>query len=265
MMLRAALLGLAVAAAAGCGVESPYVPPPMTGEGTPSRPPEEAWARVLKSAVDAQGRVDFNAVLLNHEDLDRYVAWIYERSPQNWSNLYPTRADVIAYHLNAYNALALYNLLTAGVPRALSASDRKHLLQYRKLLVGGQPLTMAEHREQIRALGEPRVHFALSGLLASDPRLSRDPYRAYVLDQQLDRAARNFFAEERNLRVDVARRRIRFSPLLQAYQADFLQHAPSLAAYASQFRDAPLPEGYAVEFGEFDWTVHGTLSAGSGP
>jgi len=264
MMLRAALLGLAVAAMAGCGVESPYVPPPMTGEGTPSHPPEEAWARVLKAAVDGQGRVNFNAVLENHEDLDRYVAWVYERSPQSWGHLYPTRAHVIAYHLNAYNALALYNLLTAGVPKELTRSDRKHLLEYRKLLVGGQPLTMAEYREQIRALGEPRMHFALSRLLAGDPRLSRDPYRAYVLDQQLDRAARSFFAEERNLRVDDARRRIRFSPLLQDWGADFLGHAPSLAAYASQFRDSPLPRDYTVEFGEFDWTVHGTLSAAGG-
>ena len=265
MTLRAALLGLAMVAVAGCGTESPYVPPPLTGEGTPSHPPEEAWARVLKAAVDAQGRVDFNAVLMNHQDLDRYVAWVYERSPESWGHLYPTRAHVIAYHLNAYNALAIYNLLTAGVPAELSGADRKRLFEKRKLLVGGQPLTMAEHRERIRALGEPRVHFALTRIVAGDPRLSRDPYRANVLDPQLDRAARNFFAEERNLRVDNARRRIRFSPLLQTWEADFLRHAPSLAAYASAFRDAPLPQGYAVEFGEFDWTVHGTLSAGAGP
>ena len=265
MTRLAALLALAVALA-GCGVESPYVPPPLTGEPTPLHPPEEAWARVLKVAVDAQGRVDFNAVLANHQDLDRYVAWIYERSPERWPEFYRTRAHVVAYHINAYNALAVYNLLTAGVPAELSSSERKRLYGFRKLLVGGQPVSMNEYRENLlRGFGDPRVHFALTRVLAGDPRLAREPYRASGLDQQLDRAARSFFAEERNLRVDAARRRIRFSPLLQTYAADFLQHAPSLAAYASGFLDAPLPEGYAVEFGEFDWTVHGTLSASGGP
>src|SRR5262245_13531768 len=189
MRAHAVLLALAVTAAAGCGVESPYVPPPFTGEGTPLHPPEEAWARVLKVAVDKTGRVDFNAVLAVHEDLDRYVAWIYERSPERWPEFYRTRAQVIAFHAKAYTALAIYNLLYAGVPGELSAKDRKHLFQFRKLLVGGQPMSLDEYHENvIRALGEPRLHFAVTRLVAGDPVLAREPYRASSLDQQLDRA-----------------------------------------------------------------------------
>jgi len=253
-------LGLLVAS---CAV---YVPPPFTGEPTPLRPPEEAWARVLRAAVDGQGRVDFNAVLQTHKDLDRYIAWVYERSPVNWADLYPTRAHVIAYHLNAYNALALYNLLHAGVPTALGPLERRTFFEKREMFVGGQHLSLQAYKDEvIRALGEPRVHFALTSLMAGDPRLSRDPYRFNVLDQQLDRAARNFFAEERNLRIDDARRRIRLSPILQTYAADFLRHAPSLVAYAGEFHDALLPQDYAVEFGEFDWTLYGTRPAGTPP
>jgi hypothetical protein len=253
--LRAVLLAAALAAAGGCAMESPYVPPPMTGEGTPLHPPEEAWARLLKVAVRADGRVDFNAVLANHKDLDTYVAWIYERSPERWPELYRTRAQVVAFHLNAYNALAIYNLLTAGVPGSLGVMERKRLLETRKLLVGGQPLTMTEYREQIRALGEPRAHFALSRVLGGDPRLSREPYRAVVLDGQLDRAARAFFAEPRNLRVDGEHRRIELSPLLRDYAPDFPGGARSLVQYADAFTDTPLPQGYAVEFTDFNWDV----------
>ncbi|MGQ0587493.1 MAG: DUF547 domain-containing protein [Gammaproteobacteria bacterium] len=255
MIVRAALLAFAVVAG-GCAMESPYVPPPLTGEGTPLHPPEEAWARVLKASVDQAGRIDFNAVLANHEDLDRYVAWIYERSPERWPEFYRTRAQVIAYHVNAYNALTIYNLLTAGVPGELASSDRKKLFQFRKLLVGGQPMSLDEYHENvIRALGEPRLHFAVTRLVAGDPVLAREPYRASTLDQQLDRAARAFFADTRNLSVDRERRRITLSPLMELYAADFLRVAPSLTAYADAFTDAPLPEGYAVEFTDFDWTV----------
>ena len=255
MTLRTLLLAAALAVAGGCAVQSPYLPPPMTGEPTPLHPPEEAWARLLKAAVRDDGRVDFNAVIANHKDLDRYVAWIYERSPERWPELYRTRAHVVAFHINAHNALAIYLLLQTGVPKSLGALERGQLLEKRKMLVGGQPLTLADYREQISALAEPRVHFALSRVLAGDPRLSRDPYRAQVLDQQLDRAARAFFAEPRNLRVDAGRRRIALSPLLRDHQAEFLRVAPSLPAYANAFTDTPLPPGYEVEFADFDWSV----------
>jgi hypothetical protein len=197
--LLAALLGLAA-----CGVESPYVPPPMTGEPTPLQPPEEAWARVLKAAVDAQGRVDFHALIAHHADLDRYVAWIYERSPERWPDLYRTRAHAVAFHVNAYNALVLYNLLQAGVPDSLSRSERKRLFEKRKLLVGGQPLTLAAYREQVLGFGDPRLRFAITRHVMSDPPLAREPYGAAALDAQLDRAERAFFADERKLSLDPA-------------------------------------------------------------
>ena len=259
MRARAVLLVLAVAAVPACGVESPYVPPPFTGEGTPLHPPEEAWARVLKASVDNTGRVDFNAVIAHRADLDRYVAWIYERSPERWPEFYRTRAQVIAFHINAHNALAIYNLLTAGVPGELGMTERKRLFQFRKLLVGGQPMSLDEYRENvIRPLGEPRLHFAVTRIVAGDPTLAREPYRAATLDQQLDRAARAFLGDTRNLKVDAQRRRITLSPLMQAYAADFLQRASSLVAYADAFVDTPLPPGYEVEFGPFDWSVYST-------
>jgi hypothetical protein len=194
VIARAAVL-VAALGAAGCGVESPYVPPPLTGEPTPLQPPEDAWARVLAAAVDAQGRVDFNALIAVHADLDRYVAWIYERSPERWPEFYRTRAHAIAFHVNAYNALALYNLLQAGVPGSLSRFERKRLFEIHKLLVGGQPLSLDEYRAQIRALGEPRVEFAITSQFAHEPRLAREPYRAATIDAQLARAERAFRAD----------------------------------------------------------------------
>lgn len=248
-------LAVAVSGLVACAVESPYVPPPLTGEGTPLQPPEDAWARVLVAAVDAQGRVDFNALVAAHADLDRYVAWIYERSPERWPQYYRTRADTVAFHLNAYNALALYNLLQAGVPGSLSVFERLRLFEKRKLLVGGQPLTLQEYRAQIRALGEPRVHFAITSQFAHEPRLAREPYRAQGLDAQLDRAARTFFADERHLRVDAARRTLVLSPVLEGAAPDLLLSAPSLAAYAGRYLGKPLPPDYAVEFTAPDWTL----------
>ena len=202
-MLRALLLVVA-AGLAGCGVESPYVPPPMTGEPTPLQPPEESWARVLKASVDDKGRVDFGALLASHADLDRYVSWIYERSPERWPQYYRTREQVIAFHVNAYNALVLYNLLQAGLPAKLSHGERQRLYETRKLLVGGQPVTLAAYRDQVLGLGDPRLKFAITRHVMSDPPLAREPYRAGLLDTQLARAERAFHLDERKLSLDPA-------------------------------------------------------------
>jgi len=125
------------------------------------------------------------------------------------------------------------------------------------MFVGGQHVSLQAYEDEvIRNLGDPRVHFAVTSLLAGDPRLSREPFRAGALDQQLDRAARNFFAEERNLKVDDRRRTLVLSPILETYAQDFLQAAPSLTAYINRFRETPLPADYTVEFADFDWTVY---------
>lgn len=248
------LLPLAAAVlAAACTV---YVKPPFTGEPTPLHPPEDAWARVLTQHVDAQGRVNFRALAQDHADLDRYVVWVVERNPEAWANLFPTPAHVVAHHLNAYNALAIYNLLDLGAPESLSLMQRRAYLDKRKQFVGGQPLSLAEYRERIvRGTGDPRVLFALDSLLGGDPRLPREPFRAATLEAQLDRAARSFFADPRNLAVDERRRTITFAAMLERHRDAFLRVAPSLLDYASGFHDPPLPRDYAQTFAAFDWTV----------
>lgn len=248
------LLPLAFATlAAACTV---YVKPPFTGESTPLHPPEDAWARVLKQHVDAQGRVNFRALAQDRADLDRYVVWVVERNPDAWASLFPTPAHVVAHHLNAYNALAIYNLLDMGAPESLSLLARRAYLDKRKQFIGGQPLSLVEYRERIvRGAGDPRVLFALDSVLGGDPRMPREPFRAATLEAQLDRAARGFFADPRNLAVDARHHTIRFAALMNLHEAEFLRVAPSLPDYASRFLDAPLPRDYAVEFTAFDWTV----------
>lgn len=232
------------------------IPPPRQDE-VPAAEPRASWERVLEKFVDTQGRVDFAGLAADRADLDRYVAWVYAVSPASQPSLFPGAGQVLAYHLNAYNALAMYSVLADGIPDSLSGFKKVRFFALRKIVVGGETLSLRSYENDIiRKLGDPRVHFALNCMSRGCPRLPRVPFDAATLDQQLEREARNFFSEPRNARADTAARKAYLSEILDFYTADFLTQAPSLIAYANRYRHDKLPEDYAVAFTPYDWTIN---------
>ena len=217
---------------------------------------ESAWARVLERRVDEGGRVDFAGIERDRADLDRFVSWVYAVAPNNRPELFGSRAEVLAYHINAYNALAMYSVLAAGRPRSLSEYGLIRFFYLRRVAVGGATMSLYRYENEIiRPLGEERVHFALNCMAASCPRLPRTPFRASTLEAALAAETKRFVDEPRNVAVDAARRRVRLSALFDFYPEDFRVRAPGLIAYVNIHRSAPVPADYAVEFTPYDWTV----------
>ncbi|HEX4441449.1 MAG TPA: DUF547 domain-containing protein [Thermoanaerobaculia bacterium] len=237
---------LAAALSAGCAVR---VPPPAA----PARAPEgDPWRGVLQRFVDAQGRVDFAGIAREPAALDAAVARVAAEKPPAsatpWARL--------AWYLNAYEALAMYGVIRAGIPQEL-ASQRVEFFDRNRYLVGGEWLSLAAlENERIRPLGDARVHFALNRMVRGSGPLPREPFEASRLDSQLEAAARQLLSNARYVRLEKGRRVVGFSEVLHWYQADFLAAAPSLIAYANRFRDDPIPADWTVEFFGYDWTVN---------
>lgn len=236
------------------------VPPPGSGPVAPSAgttEPRESWARVLQRYVDGEGRVDFAGLSRDRADLDRYVAWIYTTGPDNHPELFPTRQHVLAYHLNAYNSLAMYAVLDDGIPQSLAGSKKVSFFFFKRFQVGGKSYSLhAYENDVIRALGEPRVHFALNCMSVGCPRLPREPFAGEQLEAQLEQETRYFFSEARNVMVGDVDRTVHFSEILDFYTKDFLAVAPTLIAYANRYRATTIPEGYTVKIVPYDWTIN---------
>jgi hypothetical protein len=249
---RLPLAGLTLMLGACASVPRPGPAPVPAGP-----PPYPAWQRVLERHVDAQGRLDFAAIARNRADLDRFVAYIYDISPESQPALFAGPAQVLAYHLNAYNALALHKVLERGIPRTLAGWRKLSFFYFGPVQVGGNRMSLWHYENRvIRPLGDPRIHFALNCLSVSCPRLPREPFLPERLDEQLEREARAFFADPRNLQVDHAREQVLLSAILQFYTEDFLAAAPSLLAYVNRYSPQPVPETYAVRFAPYDWTIN---------
>lgn len=238
-----------------CTACATFVPPP-TGPVT-ARDPQAAWAEVLRKHVDEQGRVDFQGLAADRAELDAYVAWVAQVSPASDPALFPTEQDRVAHYINSYNALAMYNVLDAGIPETLAGVRKVPFFFLRQVQIGGERMSLYAYENRIiRPTGEERVHFALNCMAAGCPQLPREPFTATGLDAELDREAKEFFAEARNLAVDPERKLARVSEILKFYTEDFLADAPSLVAYINRYRATPIPSDYDVAFIPYDWRVN---------
>ncbi|MDT8321970.1 MAG: DUF547 domain-containing protein [Xanthomonadales bacterium] len=218
------------------------------------------WEAVLQQFVDEQGRIDFTALSAAHAELDRFVEFIARFSPASHPDLFPSRADQLAYHLNAYNALAMQGVIDRGIPEDFDGFfKRLSFFKLRKIVVGGEKTSLYDYENGvIRPLGEARVHFALNCMVRGCPRLPREPFRAGSLERQLQDATVEFFSREKNIRVDAYKGTVHLSWILDYYMDDFIgaDKRRALIGYVNRYRAVPVPEDYRVKFMPYDWTVN---------
>ena len=246
-------LVLLVLIVAGCAT----VPRPTATLPPVGPPPYDAWARVLDKFVDDRGRIDFAAATRDRADLDRFVSYVYDIGPNNHPQLFPTAEHALAFHINAYNALAMHSVIESGIPQSLAGWKKIEFFYLRKVQVGGAAISLYDYENKvIRALGEPRIHVALNCMSIGCPRLPREPFLPEKLNAQLDREARLFFNEARNVEIDDAAKVLKLSEILKFFSGDFLAAAPSLAAFVNRYRERQVPQSHAVEFIAYDWTVN---------
>jgi hypothetical protein len=222
----------------------------------PSPAAGAAWSEVLSRFVDDRGRIDFQGIARDPAPLERYAAFLAATGPTSTPAAFPRRAEVLAYWLNAYNALAMYGVIRAGIPTTLEPVKVRFFYRNRFRLDGRSLSLHALENGIVRPMGDPRIHFALNCMVRGCPRLPREPFEAARLDAQLDAAARLFVSEERNVRQDPAAKKVFLSAIFDFYTKDFLATSDSLVAYVNLYREDPIPADCKVEFLPYDWNLN---------
>jgi Protein of unknown function, DUF547 len=253
-MIRRLLAALCIAAVAGCATVTPPPAVPPVGQAQA----DAAWARVLDRFVDTRGAVNFTALAADRSDLDRMLRHVADTPLAGFAG----DRQRLAHMINAYNALSMANVISSGLPATHAGLLAKlHFFVWRKQVIGGEAMSLRAFENDVirpftRALGEPRVHFALNCSALACPALPRQPFRAATLDADLARETLAFFSRPENLRVDDAAREVWLSELLNFYPEDFVPaHGANLTDYVNRTLGISLPLDYAVRFTPYDWTV----------
>lgn len=256
--MRRQLQGLCLALSL-CTAIAP--PPPGTRpeipDGAALAVAEAAWGRVLKRHVAADGRVDFDAIAGRRADLDSFVGFVWQASPESHPELWPTPERALGFWIDTYNALAMYLVIASGISHDLDGPiERWRFFVGQLVSVGGRQMSLrALENEIIRPLGEPRVHFALNCMARSCPPLPRTPFAGADVEAMLERETRRFLSEPRNLAIDGAANTATVSAIFDFYPEDF-EASGGIRAFVNRYAEPPIPPDYELRYRDYDWTIN---------
>lgn len=185
------------------------------------------WNELLAKYVDRNGRVDYKRWHANRTDqaqLDSYLRHL--SSASRAADGQTTKADQLAFWINAYNAVTVKGILREYPTTSIRNHTPKlwgyHIWNDLKLYVGRQPISLDEMEHKVlRTMAEPRIHFAIVCASIGCPRLMNEAYVADRVDDQLTINAKDFFARKQNFRYDPGARRFYLSAIMNWFGEDF--------------------------------------------
>ena len=243
----------------------------------------ERFDRVLARYVNEQGRVEYSELNVDQDDLDAYFRLLERYGPDRNPELFPTESSRLAYWINAYNAATiktvlhyypLDSVLDVKKPALMFFLPRAAgFFVFQKVRLGGEETSLYNLENDIirKRFDEPRIHFALNCASLSCPELPRRAFTADNLESELEREARKFLSQSRNLRIDHETQTIYLSEIFDWYRDEFVswfrQHSSNqtggLLDYVALYVDTEIAdhlrkaaETYAVSFIPYDWTLN---------
>lgn len=237
---------IALLALAACSHSSVQADLPRATEAAPP-----AYAELLERYAKPEG-VRYAAWHGNQADMEklRTVVDFYANT------LPPADRDTsLAWHLNAYNAWILHNILKK-YPTKGPLDGETLFFHGNRIIIAGKK-TSFDHLEQkvIRpTFKEPRIHFAVNCASESCPPLDTKPFTPGTLDDDLDRLTRAFINKNPQ-GVVVERGDVKLSKIFEWYAEDF-SGKDQLIPYINRYRDQPVPAEAKVAFLDYSWKLN---------
>lgn len=216
---------------------------------TAAAPPAYAELLARHSTPDGVRYSAWHANAADLESLKSVVAFYANTLP-------PLDRDTsLAWHLNAYNAWILHNILEK-YPTKGPLDGETLFFHGNRITISGRK-TSFDHLEQkvIRpTFNEPRIHFALNCASESCPPLHTKPFTAATLEVDLDELTRAFVTTNPQ-GVIVEPDAVALSKVFEWYADDF-GGKDQLITFINHYRQPPLPANANTKFLDYRWTLN---------
>ena len=220
----------------------------------------QSWDQLLRKHVvvldgGKASQLRYSGMAQSRKDLKGYLdalSKVSEAQFRSWS-----RAEQMAFLINAYNAFAVEKILTR-YPDIRSIWDFGKLFgnpfkdEFFSLFGRKFTLDRIEHETLRKDYRDPRIHYAVNCAAVGCPMLREEAYVAARLEQQLDEQAVRFLSDRSRNRL--AGGRLEVSRIFDWFKEDFEPREAYFARYAALlgFTGNPPP----ISFLDYDWSLN---------
>ncbi|MCR9181344.1 MAG: DUF547 domain-containing protein [Flavobacteriaceae bacterium] len=246
--------GCALLSAAGLtnrGLPTPQVPEKLTSTTANSSVnlDHSDWTALLKKHVDKEGNVDYKGFKKDRAALTSYLNYLSQNKPdKDWSV-----QELLAYYINVYNAFTV-ELIVENYP-VNSIKDINGPWTRAIVPIGNINMSLGGvENGLLKKMNDPRFHFAINCASVSCPKLLDEAYTAASINEQLDRAAREFI---NSLENKISENKAELSRIFDWYEKDFkVNNIESVIEYVNQYSNTKINPGATITYLEYDWGLN---------
>ncbi len=209
----------------------------------------QIWDTLLNKYVSSSGSVDYQGFKRELPKLSGYLDLLSTNPPKkDWS-----RAEQLAYWINAYNAFTI-KLILDHYPLE-SIMDLQDPWDTPFIMIGSKKYTLnqIEHDVIRKQFEEPRIHFAVNCASQSCPELINHAYTASKLDTQLERQTRAYINNPKHNEISTGH--VKISSLFDWYREDFT-HSGTVIDFLNMYTDKSISADAKISYKEYDWSLN---------
>lgn len=208
-----------------------------------------SWDKLLKKYVDKNGMVDYKGFQKDQAALREYLMMLSETQPkESWSV-----EELLAYYINTYNAYTV-QLILDNYP-VKSIKDINGPWTSGIVPIGDKNLSLGGIENGIlRKMNEPRIHFAINCASVSCPKLLNEAFSASKIEEQLDRATKEFINSDKN---EINSSNPKLSSIFDWYRKDFIVNGEvDVIAYINMYAAQKIDRSASIEYKNYDWNLN---------
>ena len=207
-----------------------------------------AWNDLLQKHVSNQGNVNYKGFKTEHTALKNYIQSLSKNTPtQTW-----TKAEKLAYWINAYNALTI-DLIVKHYPLK-SIKDIDSPWEQRLWKLGDKSYNLEDIEHKIlRKMNEPRIHFGIVCASVSCPKLQNTAFEASKLEEQLTIATKEFLAD--STKNNLSNNNIKISKIFKWFSSDFKENG-SLVDFINKYSEIVISQNASKSYKDYNWNLN---------
>ena len=207
-----------------------------------------AWNDLLQKHVSNQGNVNYKGFKTEHPALKNYIQSLSENTPtQTW-----TKAEKLAYWINAYNALTIDLIVKHHPLKSIKNIDNPWEQRLWKLGDKWYNLEDIEHKI-LRKMNEPRIHFGIVCASVSCPKLQNTAFEVSKLEEQLTTATKEFLAD--STKNNLSKNRIKISKIFKWFSSDFKENG-SLVDFINKYSEIVISQNASKSYKDYNWNLN---------